>query len=423
MQNAFIKVPVKNDGGLGEQMRLTIKSLGKFELSDGEHILNDEILRSDMLKKLLMYMIINREHPISAQELSEALWHEDEIENPTGALKNLMYRLRTILKKYISDDKFILTSQGCYAWNNEIEVELDAKLFEEYCKLAKTSEDKDIILQNYESAIALYKGEFMENTLDNHWAVTLSTYYHSMFLSAVKALAELYLDAERYQDIEDLSVHALSMDRVDEELYCYHIMSLIKEKKYEPAMNCYDEAVRILQDTLGVHNPAKLQKVQEELLKMNKGTEAEALENIHDDMIEEEESVGVYFCGYPVFKEIYRLEVRKNSRLGESEYIVLFTVELNQWVKADNEKMEKFFLEQGMKNLKNTLKKVLRIGDVAARYSDSQFIVLLPTCTYESSVAVAKRVSENFATVDKAGRVVIKTEFEQLSDVNSALVR
>lgn len=402
---------------------LSVKSLGKFELSYGEHVLNDEMLRSDMLKKLLMFMLTHREHPISVQELFAALWHEDEIDNPTGALKNLMYRLRTIMKKYISDDKFIITSQGSYAWNNEIEIDLDVERFEDYCKRAKTSKDKEVILQNYESAVALYTGEFMENALDQHWAVTLSTYYHSMFLSAVKVLAELYLDAERYQDLEDLSVHALRMDRVDEELYCYHIMSFIKGNKYDLAMKRYDEAIRILQDTLGVHNPAKLQKVQKELLKMNKGTEAEALENIHDDMIEEEETVGVYFCGYPIFKEIYRLEVRKNSRLGEAEYIVLFTVELNEGVKADNEKMERFLVEQGMKNLKNTLKKVLRIGDVAARYSDSQFIVLLPTCTYESSVAVAKRVSENFATMDKAKRVVIKTEFEQLSDINSALVR
>ena len=402
---------------------LSVKSLGKFELSYGEHVLNDEMLRSDMLKKLLMFMLTHREHPISVQELFAALWHEDEIDNPTGALKNLMYRLRTIMKKYISDDKFIITSQGSYAWNNEIEIDLDVERFEDYCKRAKASKDKEVILQNYESAVALYTGEFMENALDQHWAVTLSTYYHSMFLSAVKVLAELYLDAERYQDLEDLSVHALRMDRVDEELYCYHIMSFIKGNKYDLAMKRYDEAVRILQDTLGVHNPAKLQKVHKELLKMNKGTEAEALENIHDDMIEEEESVGVYFCGYPIFKEIYRLEVRKNSRLGEAEYIVLFTVELNEGVKADNEKMERFLVEQGMKNLKNTLKKVLRIGDVAARYSDSQFIVLLPTCTYESSVAVAKRVSENFATMDKAKRVVIKTEFEQLSDINSALVR
>ena len=307
--------------------------------------------------------------------------------------------------------------------NRCCEGDLDAERFEEYCKKAKASKDKDVILQNYESAVALYKGEFMENSLENHWAVTLSTYYHSMFLNAVKALAELYIKLERYQDIEDLSVHALKMDRVDEELYCYHIMALIRSNKYDLAMKRYDEAVKTLQDALGVHNPAKLQKVQQELLKMNKGTAPEALENIHDDMVEDEESVGVYFCGYPIFKEIYRLEVRKNARLGEAEYVVLFTVELNNRATADNDKMKKFLIEQGMKNLKNTLKKVLRIGDVAARYSDSQFIVLLPTCTYESSVAVAKRVTEHFASLDKAKRIVIKTEFEQLSDVKSAFVR
>ena len=108
---------------------LTVKSFGKFQITYGEHILNDELLRSDMLKKLLMYMLTHREHPASTQELAEALGQEDEVDNPAGALKNLMYRLRTILKKYISDDKFIITSQGSYAWNNEIEVDLDAERF------------------------------------------------------------------------------------------------------------------------------------------------------------------------------------------------------------------------------------------------------------------------------------------------------
>lgn len=402
---------------------LTVKSFGKFQITYGEHILNDELLRSDMLKKLLMYMLTHREHPASIQELSEALWQEDEIDNPAGALKNLMYRLRTVMKKYISDDKFIITSQGSYAWNNEIEVEVDAEQFEEYCKNAKGSKDEGVILQNYESAVALYRGEFMENALDHHWAVTLSTYYHSMFLNAVKALSDIYIKTGRYQDIEDLSVHALRLDRVDEELYCYHIMALIKGNKYDLAMKRYDEATKTLHDALGIRNSAKLQKVQKELLKMNKSTQADALNTIHDDMVEEEESVGVYFCGYPVFREIYRLEVRKNARLGEAEYVVLFTLELKPGIIVENDKMKQFLIEQGMKNMKNTLKKVLRIGDVAARYSDSQFIVLLPTCTYESSVAVSKRVLECFSSMDKGKKVIVKTEYEQLSDVKSTLVR
>ena len=402
---------------------LTVTSLGKFEMSDGIHVLTDEVLRSDMLKKLLLYMLTHRDHPVTVQELSDALWQEDEIDNPAGALKNLMYRLRTILKKVFDDKQYIITGQGAYAWNNQIDVNLDVERFEVYYKRAKASDVKSEMISNYESALALYRGEFMEKALDQHWAVTLSAYYHSMFLNAVKTLAQLYLEAGRYQDIEDICVHALDLDKVDEDLYCYQITALIKSGKFDLAMKRYDEACKYLYDALGIHNPSKLQEVQKELLKMSKGTEAEALENIQGDMVEEEETEGVYFCGYPVFREIYRLEVRKNARLGESEYVVLFTVELEDSVKTGNEKMEKFLIEQGMKNLKNTLKAVLRIGDVAARYSDSQFIILLPTCTYESSVSVAKRITERFAMLDKGRKVRIKTEFEQILDVNSTIVR
>jgi len=402
---------------------LTVKSLGKFELSDGIHVMNDEVLRSDMLKKLLMYMLLHRDGPISIQEIAEGLWQEDEVDNPAGALKNLMYRLRTLIKKTFGEMQFIITSSGAYAWNKELEVDMDIKRFEMYYKKAKDAGTKEERVAAYESAVTLYRGEFMENALEQHWAVTLSTYYHSMFLNAVKSLNELYMEQGRYQDIEDISVHALKMDSVDEELYCYHIMALIKGNKPDLAMKRFEEASKLLYDALGVRNSSKMQSVQKELLKMSKGHEAQTLENIHEDMVEDEESVGVYFCGYPVFREIYRLEVRKNSRLGEAEHIVLFTVEMIDGIKADNEKMERFIIEQGMSKLKNTLGRVLRVGDVAARYSDSQYIVLLPTCSYESSVLVAKRVLENFAASDRSKKVQIKTEFEQLSEFKSALVR
>lgn len=401
---------------------IVIKSLGKFEISDGIHIMNDEIIRSDMVKKLLMYLLTHRDHAATVQELSEALWREDEVDNPTGALKNLMYRLRTLLKKNMGEAPYIITSQGGYGWNPEIEVELDIEKFEEYYKKAKAAGGPEGLL-DYENAVTLYRGDFMENNTEHHWAATLSTYYHSMFLNAVKVLSELYIERERYQDIEDLCVYAVQMDNVDEELYCYHILSLIKQNKCELALKRYEEACKIIYDALGVRNPAKLQQVQGELLKMSKSNEAESLENIHDDMVEDEDSVGVYFCGYPVFREIYRLEVRKNSRLGEAVYIVLFTVEVDETVKTENEKMERFLVEQSMGKLKSTLGKVLRIGDVAARYSDSQYIVLLPTCTYESSVRVAKRVLEYYGTLDKSKKVRIKTEFEQLSEIKSTLVR
>ena len=405
-----------------EILMLAVKSLGKFEVTDGVNVLNDEVLRSDMLKKLLIYMLTHRGHSTTNMELIEALWQDDEVEKPIGALKNLMYRLRNALKTAFGDYKYIITSQGAYAWNTDIKVSLDIEQFEAYCKAAKEAKGNTDIVKNLENAIYFYSGEFMENTMDQHWAIALSTYYHSLFINAVKELAQLYIDEERYQEVENTCIYALKVDRADEDIYCYYITALIHENKYELAMKQYEEANQIMYDAYGLNNSPKLQKIHEEILKMNKGNEVDLLEDIHEDMAEEE-FVGVYFCGYPVFREIYRLEVRKNVRLGIAEYIVLLTVEVDPAIRMDNKKMAQFLLNQGMNNLKKTLEKVLRIGDVAAQYSDSQFIILLPTCTYEGSLGVVKRIINYFSKLDKGKKVKIRTEFEQLSDVNSELVR
>ena len=61
---------------------LEVSTLGKFSVVGGDAVLNDDILRSDMLKKLLIYILTHREHPITIQELAEALWQDEETDNP-----------------------------------------------------------------------------------------------------------------------------------------------------------------------------------------------------------------------------------------------------------------------------------------------------------------------------------------------------
>lgn len=76
-----------------------------------------------------------------------------------------------------------------------------------------------------------------------------------------------------------------------------------------------------------------------------------------------------------------------------------------------------------MKQLKESLKETLRIGDVATRYSNRQFMILLHACTYENSVAVSKRIISKFYEKNKGKKVTIKFEFEQVMAVKSDLVR
>lgn len=399
------------------------KALGKFSLSDGIHVLNDDTIRSDMLKKLMIFILMHRSHPIATQKLLEALWDEDETDNPAGALKNLMYRLRNILKITFGDYKFILTSPGAYCWNKEIEVQFDIEEFEKYIKLAKSAEDEASAIENYEKALKFYHGDFMNNTLDEHWAVIAATHYHSLFLSSTKELSDLYMRVGRYQDMEHICMNGLKFDRVEEQLHCNYILSLVRQNKFELAMKRFDDATKILYEALGIRNSEKLQEVHEELLKMNAGDVEECMENVYEDMTEDGDMDGVFMCGYPVFREIYRLEARKMSRLGVAEFIVLITVELSENVKTDNDKMEQFIIKQAMKQLEESLREVLRISDVAARYSDRQFVILLPTCTYENSVAISERILSNFYEKNKGKKVTIKFEFEQVVAAKSTLVR
>lgn len=373
-----------------------VNTLGRFCITNEDVVLNDEGIRSPMLTKLLLFMVTHRAQTLTTDDIATAIWLEEEVENPAGALKNLMYRLRTILKKSFGDTEFILTSRGSYRWNPEVELILDIEEFEGLINRArKESEDQDLAIQCYEEAIRLYQGDFMPKLTEMHWVVTTSTYYHSMYLSAIKGLAELYISAEKYDELESLCNEALSIDNVDEQLHYYLIYARIKNHNLKLAMQSYEKACEILHRELGVRNPEKLKAIHEELLKMNKGIEAENIERVQEDMTESH-AEGVFFCGYPVFREIYRLEARKITRIGEAEYVLLLTIKQKDGKSNITEQIEKFRIKKAMEELEMVLDRSLRIGDVAAKYSDSQFIVLLPSCTYEGGNMVAERIIQAF---------------------------
>ena len=102
-----------------------VKMFGKFSIEYKSKQLSYDDMRSEMVTKLLAYIVVNHSRVISVQELIDVLWVDDEIINPIGALKNLVYRLRNILKNKLGNEQFILSSRGTYSWNPEYEIELD----------------------------------------------------------------------------------------------------------------------------------------------------------------------------------------------------------------------------------------------------------------------------------------------------------
>lgn len=365
-------------------------------------------------------MLLHREGAVSIQELSEALWEEDETDNPAGALKNLMYRLRQTMKKVFGPEKFVLTSRGSYQWNPEVPVTVDAEKFEtvfEQAKMPSTTQEQRISC--YEQGLELYNGHFMSKILDRHWVVTLSTYYHSMYLNGVKSLSEIYLSEKKYELVEQLVLEALKYDEVDEQLHCIMLEVYIEQNKQKQAVEYYNKASRILYDALGIKNTNRMKEIYKRILKMNKTEIPEVIEDVCEDIVEKKVD-GAYICGYPVFKEFYRLEARRIDRLGESEYLLLLTLELHR--KTMDEEANNYMLKMAMNHMEEVLLASLRVGDVAARYSDSQYVVLLPTCNYETSKQVAERLQTQFYDGKaKYKNIEVRSDIEGVSVANSLI--
>lgn len=391
---------------------LTVNTLGKFQVTDGDSVINDDNLRSPMLSKLFMYMLLYRDKTLTTEDIATAIWQGEETDNPTGALKNLMYRLRKSLNKHFGEFEFILTNRGSYRWNPEIEVNIDIEHFEELIQTAKNENIMENSIIKYENAIAMYQGDFMSKLMDMHWILTLNTYYHSLYLSCVKALAELYVKVGRYEDLEHLCSDALKYENADEQIYCYQIEARMRCGKIGLALESYDNAKEIMEKELGIRKTTILNKVYEELLSMSKGQSSYDIHEVKED-IEEENPQGVFMCGYPIFKEIYHLEARKSGRSGEEQNLILLTVSARS---TDTPEIAEFRIKQTMKGLEETIKESLRIGDVAAKYSDTQFIILLPTCSHDLALLVANRLISNlYQKNTRFKQMKIKVNIEKVS--------
>lgn len=393
---------------------LTVNTLGNFQITDGNETIDSASLHSNMLFKLLMYMLLYRDKTLTVDDISEAIWQAEETDNPAGALKNLMYRLRKSLGQVFGGgNDYIITDRGSYRWNPDIKVNLDIEKFEELINEAKNENVFEDAIIKYEQAIAIFQGDFLTCLLDLHWILTLNTYYHSLYLSCVKGLSELYIKTAQYEKMDRLCNEALKYESGDEQLYCYQIEARMRCGKISLALESYEKAREIMEKELGVRKTTILNKVYEELLAMSKGQNSYSISEVHEDIVEEEPE-GVFFCGYPIFKEIYHLETRKSIRSNISEYLLLLTVEGNQ---GDPVEVAKFRVKQTMSALEQTIRKSLRVGDVAAKYSDTQFIMLLPTTTEELAMLVANRlISKLHETDAKYKNVHIRVNIEPVSN-------
>lgn len=369
-----------------------IQTLGQFRVSIGGNSIDNSTNQAKKPWSILEYLITFRDRDITANELIELIWSDDQSANPNGALKTLVFRSRKLLEPLaMPPQNLIIQRRGSYAWNPEYQTVVDADQFEELCSRASAddlSEEEQLLL--YQQAIDLYKGDFLPKSSWESWVMPISARYHSLYLQAVHKVIDLLTTSGDWEEIIRLCEKAVQIESFDEGIHYALIYALYNTGKQNLALEHYKNTIDLFYNEFSITPSERLKDLYKVIRDEKHGITTD-LSIIQESMKEHKRKSGAYYCEYSVFRDIYQLEQRAIERTGDSIYLCLLTVRT-----SDGHLPKTSVMIRAMESLGNAISGSLRRGDVYARYSIAQYIVLLPTSSYENGCNVMKRIITNF---------------------------
>lgn len=375
-----------------EPGKLQIQMLGTFSLSYGGNTIDDNGDRSKKVWLLLAYLIYYRRRAVSQEELVNLLWNKDG-GNPGGALKTTLHRVRAVLDRLSPSVGHDLISyrSGSYAWNNELEIQLDIDVFERLCKegaAAYREEDRFDLLSK---AVSLYGGDFLEKLSSEPWVVPILAYHHNLYVQAVMELLPMLEARGRREDAVALCENAVKLEPYHEELHQILIRNLIELGQQKRAATVYEAFSRLLLDDFGTMPGEETRSLYRQALR-TVNDRIIHLDLVRSQLQEPGPARGAMICEYDFFKVLYQAEARALVRSGDAVHIGLLTV-----TGEGGEELPRRSLDRAMVNLRDQIQSNLRKGDIASRCSVSQYILMLPQANYENSCMVCERVIKAFS--------------------------
>lgn len=372
---------------------LQVQMLGQFTLRYGDRTISDSDDRSRRVWSLLAYMLYNHGRSFAQEELIHLYWSNSEKSaDPGNALKSIFHRIRTALDKLQPGLGRLLIRRkaGRYFWNNVMPLSLDIEDFEAHFHAAEAAGDDDVRLAEYQAALALYAGDPLPRMTDEIWTIPIVAYYHSLYTRAAAGAIELLEKQERTAEAVALCRRAIHIEPYQEDLYEHLMRGLLRTGDMKGAMSVYEEMSELLLAHFGVMPSETLRTLYRQATRtVNDRTLT--MDEVCSQLEEPAPHGGAMVCEYDFFKILYRAEARSIARNGHSANICLLSVS-----DKDGEMLARRSLDPAMNNLQVLVQNNLRRGDVIARCSISQYIILLPQANYENSRMVADRLVSAF---------------------------
>ena len=372
------------------QETLYVQMFGEFSLTYADKQISCQGNRSKLIWNLLAYLLIHRGEFVPAEELIYVLWKHEKNDNPASAMRTAIHRVRAMLNDLVGDASvpFLIFKNGGYMWNPEVNTVVDTDTFE---KLVASVSDSEDAIGAHLAALDVYRGKLLALQSSELWVMPLQTYYHNLYEALVDGVAPLLEANGRRDECIRLCSQALAIDAYSEKIYQHLMRSLLAKGDRQNVIRTYEHMSKLLLSTFGVMPDQESRALYREALSADAQVGAISPEIAQEQLLEQGEIHGALVCDYDFFKMMYQAHARAIVRSGQVIHTVLLTLK----PKGPRPVADRS-ISLAMDNLENHLRAALRKGDLIARCSSSQFMIMLLSSSYENSCKVCKRFIASF---------------------------
>ncbi len=223
-----------NDLPEGPGFELRIRALGEMRIErDGDVVDDSDWLRREKVRLLFAYLL---QHPsVARRDLASALWPDQEIDK---ALANVRANLRFLLRVLEPDrptgaDSWFINTDGRTIELRLDRVRVDVVEFDELVDRGRRADERGVpseALACYESAIDLYRGDFLEESFQDPWAEFERIRLRSAAALAASRVGELLLARGEPERAIRLATWALEREPLLERAHRGRIRALLAQE-------------------------------------------------------------------------------------------------------------------------------------------------------------------------------------------------
>jgi DNA-binding SARP family transcriptional activator len=249
---------------------LTINLLGHVEIfRDPKRPFAVDAWTTRRAHDILCFIASRRHRRASKDTIIDTFWGEADFD---VVAKNFHPTVSHIRKALNSNQplkqNFLLYRDGDYLLNSDLAYSIDVEEFDRLVAegdAARRAREQDRCVSCYESAIKLYRGEFMHGCYDE-WVEEQRSYYNEQYLHMLETLAVTAHGQKEWPRALQLAHQILRDDPYREDIHCLVMRTHAAQGNRAAVKEQYETLRALLRKELGVEPASETQKVYRGLI-------------------------------------------------------------------------------------------------------------------------------------------------------------